>query len=50
MGGNKQFNALSVKLAYGENHPVINNDLVAAVQTLSGTGKQMGNGLIDGTA
>ena len=40
MGGNKQFNDLSVKLAYGDDHPVIKDNRVAAVQTLSGTGEE----------
>ena len=38
MGGSKQFNELSVKLAYGDDNQVIKDNLVASVQTLSGTG------------
>jgi aspartate aminotransferase len=38
MAGNKVFNELSVKLAYGDDHQVIKDKRVAAVQTLSGTG------------
>eukprot|EP00191_Tetraselmis_sp_GSL018_P009947 CAMPEP_0177616976 /NCGR_PEP_ID=MMETSP0419_2-20121207/24557_1 /TAXON_ID=582737 /ORGANISM="Tetraselmis sp., Strain GSL018" /LENGTH=303 /DNA_ID=CAMNT_0019115299 /DNA_START=148 /DNA_END=1058 /DNA_ORIENTATION=+ len=37
IGGNKEFNNLSLKLAYGDN-PVLTQNQVAAVQTLSGTG------------
>jgi aspartate/tyrosine/aromatic aminotransferase len=36
--GLRDFNAESVKLAYGEDSPVLANKQVAAVQSLSGTG------------
>ncbi|EFJ33874.1 hypothetical protein SELMODRAFT_83150 [Selaginella moellendorffii] len=38
MGGLVKFNDLSVKLAYGDTAPVLEEKRVAAVQTLSGTG------------
>lgn len=38
MGGLKSFVDASVKLAYGEHHPVVTERRVAAIQTLSGTG------------
>mmetsp|Transcript_36322 Transcript_36322/g.92812 ORF Transcript_36322/g.92812 Transcript_36322/m.92812 type:complete len:430 (-) Transcript_36322:886-2175(-) len=38
MGGNKTFNELSIKLAYGDDNTAIAEKRVAAVQTLSGTG------------
>lgn len=36
--GLRDFNAESIKLAYGEDSPVLANKQVAAVQSLSGTG------------
>lgn len=36
--GLRDFNSESVKLAYGEDSPVLANKQVAAVQSLSGTG------------
>eukprot|EP00891_Asterochloris_glomerata_P005254 jgi/Astpho2/5254/Aster-04826 len=38
MGGLKDFNQVSIKLAYGDNSPAIAEGRVAAVQSLSGTG------------
>ena len=38
IGGLKEFNQVSVKLAYGDNSPAIQDARVAAVQSLSGTG------------
>lgn len=38
IGGLKEFNNVSVKLAYGDDSPAIQDARVAAVQTLSGTG------------
>eukprot|EP00879_Flechtneria_rotunda_P017305 GHRR01018129.1.p1 GENE.GHRR01018129.1~~GHRR01018129.1.p1 ORF type:complete len:387 (+),score=94.91 GHRR01018129.1:399-1559(+) len=38
IGGNKEFVIQSVKLAYGADSPVVKNDQIAAVQSLSGTG------------
>ena len=38
IGGLKSFNEKSVKLAYGESAPCIQDGRVAAVQSLSGTG------------
>lgn len=38
IGGLKDFNAESIKLAYGDNADVIKNGQVAVVQSLSGTG------------
>eukprot|EP01025_Chloroclados_australasicus_P056056 TRINITY_DN6886_c0_g1_i4.p1 TRINITY_DN6886_c0_g1~~TRINITY_DN6886_c0_g1_i4.p1 ORF type:complete len:422 (+),score=52.95 TRINITY_DN6886_c0_g1_i4:55-1266(+) len=38
IGGLQEFKDLSVKLAYGENSEPIKNNLVASVQSLSGTG------------
>jgi aspartate aminotransferase, mitochondrial len=38
IGGLKEFVQESVKLGFGENSPVIKDNLVAAVQSLSGTG------------
>ena len=38
IGGLKEFNKVSVKLAYGDSSPAIQDARVAAVQSLSGTG------------
>ena len=38
IGGLKDFNQVSIKLAYGDNSPAIKDARVAAVQSLSGTG------------
>lgn len=38
MGGSKDFNRESVKLAFGDDNEVLKSNRVAAVQTLSGTG------------
>ena len=38
IGGLKEFNQVSVKLAYGDNSQAIQDARVAAVQSLSGTG------------
>ena len=38
IGGLRDFVTESVKLAYGDNHAVLKDNLVAAVQSLSGTG------------
>ncbi|MEW5296942.1 MAG: hypothetical protein WDW38_007303 [Sanguina aurantia] len=38
MGGSKDFNRESVKLAFGDDNEVLRSNRVAAVQTLSGTG------------
>ncbi|GBG82050.1 hypothetical protein CBR_g34329 [Chara braunii] len=38
MAGMKRFNGLAIKLAYGDDSPVIKERRVAAVQALSGTG------------
>jgi aspartate aminotransferase len=38
MAGSAEFNGHSIKLAYGEDSPLIKDGKIAAVQTLSGTG------------
>ena len=38
IGGLKDFNQVSIKLAYGDNNEAIADNRVAAVQSLSGTG------------
>lgn len=38
IGGLKEFNQVSIKLAYGDNAQAIQDARVAAVQSLSGTG------------